>query len=60
MYVVSEPTREGDPLDLLFENREELVGKVLVGDCHVIMLIMKWLNFLSLEKLEVWSAELLL
>ncbi|KAK4824038.1 hypothetical protein QYF61_009629 [Mycteria americana] len=30
---VSEPTREGAPLDLLFTNREGLVSHVTVGDC---------------------------
>ena len=29
--LVSEPTREGTPLDLLFVNREGLVGDVMVG-----------------------------
>ncbi|KAK4810673.1 hypothetical protein QYF61_007473 [Mycteria americana] len=29
----SEPTREGAPLDLLFTNREGLVGDVMVGGC---------------------------
>ena len=29
--LVSEPTREGAPLDLLFMNREGLVGDVMVG-----------------------------
>ncbi|KAK4822092.1 hypothetical protein QYF61_009792 [Mycteria americana] len=29
--LVSEPTREGAPLDLLFTNREELVSHVMVG-----------------------------
>ena len=29
--LVSEPTREGAPLDLLFANREGLVGDVMVG-----------------------------
>jgi len=29
--LVSEPTREGAPLDLLFANRERLVGDVMVG-----------------------------
>ncbi|KAK4825812.1 hypothetical protein QYF61_002417 [Mycteria americana] len=31
--MVSEPTREGAPLDLLFVNREGLVGDVTVGGC---------------------------
>ncbi|GAB0176377.1 hypothetical protein GRJ2_000102900 [Grus japonensis] len=31
--LVSEPTREGTPLDLLFANREGLVGDVMVGGC---------------------------
>ncbi|KAK4826886.1 hypothetical protein QYF61_012074 [Mycteria americana] len=31
--LVSEPTREGAPLDLLFVNREGLVGDVMVGGC---------------------------
>ena len=29
--LVSEPTREGAPLDLLFVNREGLVGDVMAG-----------------------------
>ena len=29
--LVSEPTRKGAPLDLLFANREELVGDVMDG-----------------------------
>ena len=29
--LVSDPTREGAPLDLLFVNREGLVGDVVVG-----------------------------
>ena len=29
--LVSEPTRGGAPLDLLFMNREGLVGEVVVG-----------------------------
>ena len=29
--LVNEPTREGTPLDLLFANREGLVGDVIVG-----------------------------
>ena len=29
--LVSEPTREGAPLDLLFANREGLAGVVMVG-----------------------------
>lgn len=29
--LVSEPTREGVPLDFLFVNREGLVGDVMVG-----------------------------
>ncbi|KAK4822567.1 LOW QUALITY PROTEIN: hypothetical protein QYF61_016136 [Mycteria americana] len=31
--LVSEPTREGAPLDLLFTNREGLVSRVMVGVC---------------------------
>ncbi|KAK4831611.1 hypothetical protein QYF61_018371 [Mycteria americana] len=31
--LVSEPTREGAPLDLLFTNREGLVSHVMVGGC---------------------------
>ncbi|KAK4830538.1 hypothetical protein QYF61_011676 [Mycteria americana] len=31
--LVSEPTREGAPLDLLFTNREGLVSDVMVGGC---------------------------
>ncbi|KAK4831206.1 hypothetical protein QYF61_016043 [Mycteria americana] len=31
--LVSEPTREGAPLDLLFMNREGLVSDVMVGGC---------------------------
>ncbi|KAK4811015.1 hypothetical protein QYF61_015719 [Mycteria americana] len=31
--LVSEPTREGAPLDLLFRNREGLVSHVMVGGC---------------------------
>ncbi|KAK4815716.1 hypothetical protein QYF61_006754 [Mycteria americana] len=31
--LVSEPTREGAPLDLLFTNRERFVSHVMVGDC---------------------------
>ncbi|KAK4818853.1 hypothetical protein QYF61_020072 [Mycteria americana] len=31
--LVSEPTREGAPLDLLFMNREGLVSHVMVGGC---------------------------
>ncbi|KAK4821712.1 hypothetical protein QYF61_027784 [Mycteria americana] len=31
--LVSEPTREGTPLDLLFTNREGLVSHVMVGGC---------------------------
>lgn len=31
--LVSEPTRGGAPLDLLFTNREGLVGDVVVGNC---------------------------
>ena len=31
--LVSEPTREGALLDLLFVNREGLVGDVMVGGC---------------------------
>ncbi|GAB0203729.1 hypothetical protein GRJ2_002838500 [Grus japonensis] len=31
--LVSEPTREGAPLDLLLVNREGLVGDVMVGGC---------------------------
>ncbi|KAK4811155.1 hypothetical protein QYF61_019786 [Mycteria americana] len=31
--LVSEPTREGVPLDLLFTNREGLVSHVMVGGC---------------------------
>ncbi|KAK4829727.1 hypothetical protein QYF61_006188 [Mycteria americana] len=31
--LVSEPTREGAPLDLLFTNREGLVSHVMVGRC---------------------------
>jgi len=31
MQLVSEPTRGGVPLDLLFTNREGLVGDVVVG-----------------------------
>ena len=31
--LVSEPTRAGAPLDLLFTNREGLVGNVVVGGC---------------------------
>ncbi|KAK4810736.1 hypothetical protein QYF61_007710 [Mycteria americana] len=31
--LVSEPTREGAPLDLLFTNREGLVSDVVVGGC---------------------------
>jgi len=30
--LVRKPTRQGTPLDLLFMNREELVGDVIVGD----------------------------
>ncbi|KAK4831172.1 hypothetical protein QYF61_015642 [Mycteria americana] len=33
MQLVSEPTREGAPLDLLFTNREGLVSDVMVGGC---------------------------
>ncbi|KAK4824521.1 hypothetical protein QYF61_016101 [Mycteria americana] len=33
MQLVSEPTREGAPLDLLFTNREGLVSHVMVGVC---------------------------
>ncbi|KAK4828821.1 hypothetical protein QYF61_000878 [Mycteria americana] len=32
--LVSEPTREGAPLDLLFTNREGLVSDVMVGGCR--------------------------
>ncbi|GAB0206524.1 hypothetical protein GRJ2_003118000 [Grus japonensis] len=31
--LVSEPTREGTPLDLLFANREGLVGDMMFGGC---------------------------
>ena len=31
--LVSEPTGEGTPLDVLFRNREGLVGDVMVGGC---------------------------
>ena len=31
--LVSEPTRGGAPLDLLFTNREGLVEDVIVGSC---------------------------
>jgi len=31
--LVSEPTREGTSLDLLYENRERLVGDVMAGGC---------------------------
>jgi len=31
--LVSEPTRGGDPLDLLFSDREGLVGDVVGGSC---------------------------
>jgi len=33
MQLVSEPTRGGASLDLLFTNREGLVGHVVVGGC---------------------------
>jgi len=33
MQLVSEPTRGGTLLDLLFTNREGLVGDVVVGGC---------------------------
>jgi len=33
MQLVSEPPRGGASVDLLFTNREELVGDVVVGDC---------------------------
>jgi len=33
MQLLSEPTRGGASLDLLFTNREGLVGDVVVGDC---------------------------
>ena len=33
MQLVSEPTRGGALLDLLFTNREGLVGDVVVGSC---------------------------
>jgi len=33
MQLVSEPTRGGASLDLLFTNREGLVGDVVVGGC---------------------------
>lgn len=31
--VVRKPTREGAPVDLLFANREVLVGNVMAVDC---------------------------
>jgi len=31
--MLSEPTRGGASFDLLFTNREELVGDVVVGGC---------------------------
>ena len=34
MQLVREPTRGAAPLDLLFTNREGLVGGVEVGGCH--------------------------
>jgi len=33
MQLVSEPTRGGASLDLLFTNREGLVGDVVIGGC---------------------------
>ena len=33
MQLASEPTRGGAPLDLLFTNREGLVGDVMVRSC---------------------------
>jgi len=34
LEVLSKPTRKDVHLDLLFENREGLVGEVMVGGCR--------------------------
>ena len=46
-WLVSEPSRECAPLDLLFVNRERLVGDMMVGRClghseHEMIVFSSW------------------